>query len=59
MWGSVSKLGRQCYIDQNDSLGIEINIWEKNHRIEALAPKQGTLTCGMRASQGHKTWSER
>lgn len=44
MWGSVSKLGRQCYIDQNDPLGIEINIWEKNHRIEALAPKQVTLT---------------
>lgn len=44
MWGSVSKLGRQCYIEKNDPLGIEINIWEKNHRIEALAPKQVTLT---------------
>lgn len=47
MWGSASKLERHYYIDQNDSLGIDINIWEKNHRIEALAPKLVTLTCGM------------
>ena len=42
MWGPASKLGRHYFVDQNDSLGIEINIWEKNHWTETLSPRLTT-----------------